>query len=231
METNRLTQPRYSYSEAERIAGLTHGTAKRWLKGYGYTTTDGDRQTQPAVSTGKSVDEYGVSFVELIELAVISRMKEEGLSVQAIRRVVDRCRELFRSSHPLSEFAFKMDGRSVFVSSEDGLVSVGLTPSKGQRAWHEVLAPFLESIEYEADVARRWWPLGRDRGVVVDPAIGFGSPVVAARGVRTETIYEQFELGVVPPEIREDFDLTDEQTWEAIRFEAQRHRAPLVPTG
>ena len=55
--------------------------------------------------------------------------------------------------------------------------------------------PFLKDLEYHNEFARRWYPLGKDEPVVIDPDYSFGLPVVVGSGVRTESIAEQYYAG------------------------------------
>lgn len=95
------------------------------------------------------------------------------------------------------------------------------------QAWNEVLAPFLNELDYaDAEkVARRWWPLGKHEPIIVDPDYGFGLPVVAGKGVRVEIIAERFAAGDKHEQIIKDFGLTREEIDAAIRFELQRRAA------
>jgi uncharacterized protein (DUF433 family) len=68
----------------------------------------------------------------------------------------------------------------------------------------------------------RWWPLGRDARVMIDPEYGFGLPVVANSGVRTETILEMFQSGDSAGQIAKDFNLSPDDVEGALRFELQR---------
>ena len=53
-----------------------------------------------------------------------------------------------------------------------------------------VFDQFLSEIEFDTStlLAARWWPLGRQVPVVLDPALRFGAPIVAGTGVRTSTL-------------------------------------------
>jgi uncharacterized protein (DUF433 family) len=57
-----------------------------------------------------------------------------------------------------------------------------------QLEWEQFVRPHLlgAGIEFNADdQPQRWWPLGRDRRVVIDPARAFGAPIVHREGVQT----------------------------------------------
>ncbi len=174
--------------------------------------------------------EPGVSFLELIEVAAIGRLRDTGFSLHQIRVIVDRCEEIFHAPRPLVTLRFRVDGKAAFVEADDSLVDLGLTRGRRQRAWEEVLSPFLVTVEYEGGIARRWWPRGQDHHVLVDPEMGFGFPVVEGSGVRTEIILEQFHAGRDPEEIAADFNLTQRQVLDAIRFETQLDGTAVLQT-
>ena len=50
-------------------------------------------------------------------------------------------------------------------------------------------------IEFDAvtDVSTRWFPLGKDTSVVVDPSVAFGAPTIAGRGVQTANVFDLYE--------------------------------------
>ena len=74
-------------------------------------------------------------------------------------------------------------------------------------------------LDYEDQLASKWWPEGRDVPIVIDPRYSAGSPTVAGRGVTVSTIYKRFSKGKLPVDfLMEDFDLEREQIEEAIRF-------------
>jgi len=72
---------------------------------------------------------------------------------------------------------------------------------------------------------RRWWPLGKDVAVLVDPNYGFGLPVVEGVGVRTEIIAERYRAGDSTDEISYDFDVTPKQINDALQWEMPKKAA------
>jgi len=129
-----------------------------------------------------------------------------------------------KEPRPLVTQKFKVAGQDIFLEDDfDVLVAVGR--EAGMLAWREVLEPFLEDVEYENDLARRWWPLGRDHKVVVDPDYGFGLPVIEGVGVRTEIIAERREAGDSMVEITYDFGVTPDQIEDALLWEKPQDAA------
>jgi len=223
MSTELLVTPRYSYQEADRLARTSRGTARRWLKGFVYRGSVGEPVARPPVTPRQDVLE-AASFIDLVELAAIGRFREFGFSMPKIRNLVDACQSIFDVPRPLTSLQFKLGGRQVFVSHEDKSL-VEVLKTRGQAAWHEVLEPFLQTLEYENDVVRRWFPLGQDAPIVVDPAFSFGLPVVAHSGIRTEILFERFEVGELTSAIARDFNIEPAEVERAVQFEVSRLQA------
>ncbi|GAB4327565.1 MAG: DUF433 domain-containing protein [Dehalococcoidia bacterium] len=172
-----------------------------------------------AVGTRKT-SSNGASFLDLAELVAIRGFREFGISLQAVRRLADYCARELDVERPLVSLSFKAGGHDVFIDRGADLLSV--SRSRGQQAWWDVLAPFLETLDYGLQFARRWWPEGRDRPILVDPGVGFGLPVVAGSGVRTEILFERFRARDSIAQIAEDFGLDAAEVEAALRFETTR---------
>ena len=216
-----LISPRYGFADADYLANVTRGTARRWLAGYAYHDTHGQRVVQPPITPGVLREEENVSFLDLVEIAAIGRLKEVGFSLRMIREIVRNCQEILAVPRPLTTLRFKTGGREIFVDRGDVLLEVGR--KKRMRAWNEVLEPFLQELDYDANqFLARWWPLGRSTPVVIDPEYGFGFPVVAKSGVRTEIILERFRAGDLNEQISADFNIEQVDVERALQFELQR---------
>jgi uncharacterized protein (DUF433 family) len=103
----------------------------------------------------------------------------------------------------------------------DGHLLEVLGGQQGAQAWDRILDPFLKDLDYYNEFARRWYPLGKNEPVVVDPDYGFGLPVVVGSGVRTESIAEQYYAGDKVEHIAYDFNVTQEQIESALKLESQ----------
>jgi uncharacterized protein (DUF433 family) len=216
-ENGRIDRPLYSFAEADRLAKVTPNTSRRWLKGYHFWYSPVERRTMPPI-TPRSEQIDAVSFVDLMEVAAIGRLRDKGFSLKRIREINEYCRIYLRKQRPLVTETFKVMGRDIFVEASYGvLLNVGY--EAGMQAWDEVLDPFLDTVEYENEVVRRWWPLGRDYKVVIDPDYGFGLPVIEGTGVRTEIIAERARAGDSTDEITYDFGVTPDQIEDALRWE------------
>jgi uncharacterized protein (DUF433 family) len=218
----RLTRPLYTYAEADRLAGVPRGTSNRWVKGYQYWNELGERIAQPSITAGPTDrTQPGVSFFDLVGIKAIAGLKRMGFSLPRIREVVRYCQDELGAAYPLATETFKADRKRIYTTAGDGRLLEVLGGQRGAQAWDEVLDPFLDTLDYQNDFARRWWPLGKDDLVVVDPDYGFGSPVIVNSGLRTELVAERAEVGDAPGVIAYDFNLTPEQVASALRLESK----------
>ena len=218
----RVARPLYSYADADRLANVSRGTSKRWLAGYAYVNASGDRVERPPITPG--IEDQGfVSFIDLIELVAIGGLKEMGFTLNKIRRIVKDCQDQLGVPRPLTTLKFKTDGYDIFINQGDTLL--GLGRKKGLRAWNEMLEPFLQELEYAGAFVSRWWPMGKDKPIVVDPDYGYGFTVVANSGVRTEIILERFQAGDLKAQIAEDFNLELVEVERALQFELKTRAA------
>lgn len=213
-----LVVPRYSFAEADRLARVRTGTSKRWTRGYSYDSPAGKRVSRPPVSKAEPSPGVAASFADLVEVAAIHGLRGLGFSLPQIRDIVDGCQQIFESERPLLSHRFRVDGRDAFVQGDDGVL-VSVLRGKRRAAWDDVLDPFLASVDYRDGWAHRWWPGGRPGRVVIDPDFGFGLPVVAGTGVRTEILVERTQAGESVDDIAADFGVSAEAVRDALQFE------------
>ncbi len=135
-----------------------------------------------------------LSFLELMELRVVKALVDRDLSLQHVRRAAQLAAKRFNTRHPFASRRVFTDGRHIFSAISDEVTApnvVKWTPGDiDQVVAGPVFDQFLSEIEFDTStlLAARWWPLGRQVPVVLDPALRFGAPVVAGTGVRTSTL-------------------------------------------
>jgi len=87
----------------------------------------------------------------------------------------------------------------------------------------DVIRPFFKEVDFydESDLARRWFPAGMDRRVVVDPAIALGEPTIADFGVPTALLAELAAAGDSPEAISDWYELPVADVARAVQFEGR----------
>jgi uncharacterized protein (DUF433 family) len=217
MDVAEAERPTYTAAEAARYTRISPASVARWRAGYSYPTARGPRRSKPL--TGGSASGL-LTFEELIEVAVVAAARRAGVTMGAVRRAVTAAADLYNTERPLVLTEFKHDGRDLFTRELDGargLRYVNLS-RKGQTAW-EHIKDVLQDLDYEGNLAVRWWPAGREEPIVIDPRVSFGRPYVVRKGISTDAIRSRFLARESLDSIVEDLDLTGDEAEAAIRFE------------
>jgi uncharacterized protein (DUF433 family) len=189
----------YSPVEAAALLHEDSRTVRRWAFGYARTRPAGRVQHPPLIRTDlpEVEGERALTFVELVELLYVRAFHELGVSWKTIRDAADVAARLFDSQHPFALRQVYLDPDSVLygaVAEADGTEALVELSGHGQQAFPQVLKPYLEQLEFGVGgVAERWWPMGRHAGIVVDPRIAFGAPVVEDTRIPASTLAEAFE--------------------------------------
>ena len=96
----------------------------------------------------------------------------------------------------------------------------------GQLVIPELIGVHLERIEH--DKGRfRFYPFVRERRasepkiIVINPAVGFGKPVIAGTGISTAVIASRFNARESVPDLATEYGLDPRQIEEAIRWETR----------
>jgi uncharacterized protein (DUF433 family) len=218
----RATLPRYTFADAGRIIGRRTGTLRRWAVGHDRTYR-GQRTHDPAlISIDGELDGNvpPLSFLNLIELRFLASWRQT-VPLPSIRAALDFSASQLGAERPLLELRFKRSGRDLFVQHDADLLAV---TRSGQLAWPSAVESLFSSLDYDEgeQAAYRWWPLGRERPVVLDTRVNGGRPTTAETGVRTIAIATRIREGWRPADIQDDTAATGEEIRAAAEIEGLR---------
>ncbi len=204
----RLYLPAYRISAAARYAELSRQTVSRWHHGSG----------AGAAGMPERKAREALSYLQLIEVAVVAAFRRKGVSLQAVRVAREYAAQQFEREFPFAEMEFARAGRELLLEVRDilpeGERGAIVASQWGQRAWEE----FLPEFDYGEDgLATRWFVRGKDCPVLIDPRLSFGAPTV--RGVPTWAIRGRRDAGETIDEIVDEFDLAPDEVRAALAFE------------
>lgn len=188
----------YTVREAALLTGVSGGAIKRWLWGYRHNSGGRIKRQDPLWNSQIPVidDVRALGFRDLIEVKFVAHFRGKGISLQSIRKTIDRATELLSQSYPLSSVRFKSLGGSIFAEVlEDHEQKLVFDLYTGQLLLSFMWDKLYDALEYsEFEELARWYPLGKNRRVVVDPKRSFGRPIslegvptaILASSLRTE---------------------------------------------
>ncbi len=211
---NWRTQPMYSFREVSRLSGVSIGTVRNWL--LGYTTTQGE--VKPLFK-GHLAEEKASSFLQLIEIVVAAKFrKAEHESFKIVRFAYDNARKLYNLDYPFASMELKaIGGHIVYIMRVPG-ASLQALDRPEQFTIPDLVQETIGQLEYEYELASRWYPAGKDIPIIVDPRISAGLPIIKGRGITVEAIQKRFQAKQKMEFIERDFELEHDVVEEAIRF-------------
>jgi hypothetical protein len=188
----------YTPAEAAALLKAPPAEVRRWAFGYSRVRQGERRAYEPLIRTAlPTLDgQQALTFVELVEMMFIKGFRKAGVSWNTIREAASVAARLYETEHPFAMRQFFADPKGVYAAlkeADDTESLVQLTGS-GQHVIGEVVKPYLGQLEFDPlEVPTRWWPMGKEGRIVVDPAVSFGRPMVADAGIPTRALAEALE--------------------------------------
>lgn len=221
----------YTVQDAARFTHLAPPKIRRWIEGYDYRARDGERRTVHPVAPrhlDRLEGEIALTFKDLIEVYWVKTLLGQGVTMPKIREAAEEAEKLLASDHPFCQVRFTTDGAAVFarVLDEQERERILHLDRSGQFVFKGVIEPLLRELEYTdegRDGVVRWWPLGRDRRVVLDPRVAFGAPVTRDEGVPTESLYRGWLAERDMERVAEWYAVSIDAVRDAVAFE-EMHR-------
>jgi uncharacterized protein (DUF433 family)/DNA-binding transcriptional MerR regulator len=212
---SRLSVPTYRPSDAARYAGISTHTILNWQR----------EQSNGGAAISNRDNGQMLSYLQLIEVAVVAAMRKAGVPLGSIRAAKKYLSEHLESPYPFALHCFKTDGKKIlmnlsdFVPSErDKLISL----NDGQLGWQPILQDKLQEFDYHADsgIVEKWHVSGPQSGITIDPRVSFGSPAI--HGIPTWTIKGRLDAGESINDIADDFSIQADEVKQALKFEGVR---------
>jgi uncharacterized protein (DUF433 family) len=221
------TQPMYSFNEVAHLADVTTNTVRNWL--YGYTTKE--RVVDPLLNPPSN--QGYCSFLNMIEIVVAARFRKvKHTSFETVRRAHDNAKKLYSIEYPFAHLRLEaIGGHIIHMIVSDSFQAID-TPE--QYTLPGLIRQTINELEFELELASKWYPVGKKIPIVIDPYVSSGVPVIEGRGITIETIEKRFYAGKQDPEfMAKDLALQESIILEAIRFAPKvfhRKEAALVDT-
>lgn len=209
----RLYLPTYKVSEVAQYAHVSSKTVVDWHRVGG----------RKAVTLSVRESRAALSYMQLIEVAVVAAFRASGLTLARVRDAREYVSKTFRSEFPFAEYRFKREGKRLLLGFEqvEGASGAGKyvdATAGGQLVWESFVSPRLQEFEYEdGGIAIRWHVAGGKSPILIDPQMSFGAPTV--RGVPTWVITGRWKAGESIADIANDFDLNKLDVRKALQFE------------
>lgn len=211
----------YTTAEAARLLRMDNSTKVRnWAFG--------SNKFKPVIERQYSDSDTEIGFLDLIEIRFLNAFRNQGVSLQSLRKAAKNAREILNMRHPFaSSMKFIAKRKEIFLvtaESEKDKQLLELTTGKGQFAFYDILEKHIsDGVEFDpgTEIAKRWKPEPKKfPNVIVNPHKAYGHPTISPGGIPTRSIYDLFrseenDLGAVA----DWFELEISAAEEAVSFE------------
>ncbi len=219
----RFTQPLYTVADAARLVGMHPATLTAWAHGYRRKFPDRRPVEQdPVITAMRTLGGPSVPFVGLVEATVVQAFRSTGLPLQRVRRALEALRNQRELEHALASRRLYTDGAQVLYDyarqeAEPQLRLLTVVVS-GQRVFHEVIAEYLERIDFNGD---RWAtglivPATEREILRIRPEIAHGDPLFMAGGAPLSAVASRWKAGEPASSIADDYGVPVADIQEAV---------------
>jgi len=201
------TQPMYSISETAHLAEVSPATVRRWLQGYTPDARQPSRQSPPVF--GDKVEGPFVSFLQLVEIVVASDFRKVGhVKLEVVRLAHLNAKREFGIEYPFAHLELESLGGHIirWMRRRDGARARSVD-SPDQWVLPGLVAQRMRDIDYERQLAARWFPVGKSVPVVIDPLYSAGLPTILGRGVTVGAIFRRWRAGQLIEFIADDLQV------------------------
>ena len=218
MPTKTLIQPRlgegiYGVPEAAKILNLPLYKVRRLLKVY----------WNERFGKGKDLYSWGeggataFNFLTLIEFYVFYQLREAGVKTKEILVAHERLSVKMNTNFPFASTTLLTDGGKILFETEGGAIVE--TDHSFQYNLKEIIQPFCKKIEFNGErIARRFYPLGKEKNIVVDPHHQFGQPTISGTNILPATIFSYYKGGEPIEFISNIFEISKQQVADAVEY-------------
>ena len=210
--------PLYTIPEAARLAHVSTPTVRRWL--FGYETTAHQMRPVFGEQTEETKGTALVSFLQLVEIVVASGFRRRNVKLERIRRAHGFAKNEWTTDYPFASLNLETLGGHVLRRFEESEPGASLRALDLPEQWTlpGLVLKTIQNFDYEVKLAARWFPVGKDVPIVIDPRWSAGMPTIPDRRVTIETIHKRFTAGYSIQFIADDLRVDQAHIEEAVRY-------------
>ena len=204
----------YTVPDLALILQLPKHRVRRWL------TDFYDKRLGEAYGGGYSIGDGRdriTNFHTLIEFYVFYVLREQKMGVSKILEIHRHMSKELKTKYPFASYKLLVNKKQVLYGvDEDTWVHAD---KSNQIIIHKIIEDFFQKLDFsEKDIAERFWPMGKNHQIVVDPHHQFGQPVIQGTNINAATIFSMYESGEPLSTIGILYDLTEDQVNDAVAF-------------
>ncbi len=166
----------YYPADIQLILKINKNKALRWINIYSQTI---NRINNTRV----------VNFLSLIEIYVINRLLEFGVSHSIIKKAYKNYINVCKCSYPFATQQIYTFNGNIYIKQKESFVRHDINLSIDL-----LLDEFSQKISYNQDnIAQEFYPLSKNNHIIVNPEIQAGEPVIKGTRIPVEVIYQMLK--------------------------------------
>ncbi len=160
-------------------------------------------------------DIVAIDFLSLITMSAFFEFKKRGISAQQTIRVHENMSKELHTHYPFAQQDLYTAGKSILYK-QIGLLIEGDT---SQTIFPGFLDDIAKKISFnDKRLAHKFYPLGKDKTIVVNPENQFGLPVIEGTNILTDTIYDMILGGEREAIICKSYGITLNNINDVVEF-------------
>lgn len=206
----------YTTPEVATILRLPYQKVHRWINEYWDKKLGSQYGNQYSWTSGKS---RAVSFHTLVEFYVMMQFSEAGVKPRDVLTAHKELSNKYSTAFPFANRdvlkGINTDGKKIYFSEGEDNLSLDGTSQLNL----EFIKQFFRKLDFDgSEIASRFWPMGRNSSIVVDPERKFGHPIIDGRNIYPETICNLHKAGEPLDYIAYIYELTVKQVKDALQY-------------
>lgn len=207
----------YSIPDAAVILDMPLNKVRSWVKKYWELEFVKELQNNGNGYTWGEQREKALHFLTLIEIIAVDSFREIGVSFPKIKLAHEMLSDLLDTPYPFAHAELMSDGKRIFYDVNTALLEMD---QKQQLSFTQLVAPYCKKIDFQerTKLAERYWPLGKDHNIVVDPHHGFGQPVITGTNTTADAVINMLKAGESPELIASVYELNRKDVEDVQTF-------------
>jgi uncharacterized protein (DUF433 family) len=214
-------RPRYLLSQAARYVRISPATLRSWVHGRSYTAF-GERQFFQPLITPPLPGDPRLSYSNLHEAHVLRALRTvHGVPMWEVRAAIDYAEKKLNIRRLLLSEELRARAGQILLEHLGEILELGRS---GQMAMKGLFDLHLQRVEWSTEgFSSSFFPVNTSltgpHVVSIHPRIAFGRPIIAGKGVRTQTIVERLDADEPRDALIADYGLTNDEIDEAVLYE------------
>lgn len=227
----------YTAKQASVLTGIPNDRISDWLRSH-LEVHPSVPKTHPAYQVplwemlvpAQALKDMVITFHDIIQLKIIFTLRKEGIPLQRIRKAIAKSNDEHGNLYPFIRRQFQLEYKKLYIqlkdkpnadvvmNVDDGQLNLSEFIPKDRRRMERVWTA-LESLEFDnSGSPYRWWPHGKESGILIDQRVEFGQPIIVRTGIPVEAVVQRLRNGESEKGIQEQFKITPTEIEKAKKF-------------